>query len=267
MGDSPIRATVGLVELQAARTAVVAASALVPAPMITPLLVSVVAPVPPFATGSVPLTSVVSETVLPVVSASVPPVDLTIPAVNVAAPVPPRATPRVPLVSLSVLGLGMSEATSARNEGAEGPPVAGPAKTVLSDAVVAPVPPLATGSVPVTVEVETSTALVASFAAVIPASLTRRVSEAISMVESSTLTARSVPVRVSPAPPVSEPEPENCVNTSAVVPSVIGLSVVITQPVFPLAVPSSTNVKSPAVTSALTSASVARTAAPEDWTT
>ena len=79
--------------------AVVAETALVPPPRRTPFELRVVAPVPPFPTGSVPLTSEVSEIVLAVVSASVPPLDLTIPAVNVDAPVPPRATPRVPLVS------------------------------------------------------------------------------------------------------------------------------------------------------------------------
>ena len=79
-----------------------------------------------------------------------------------------------------------------------------------------------------------------------------------------TSTLNSVPFKVSPEPAVNVPVPENCVNVSAVDPKVIGLSVVKTQPVFPYKVPSSTNVKNPAVTSELTFASSALTAAPED---
>ena len=80
-------------------------------------------------------------------------------------------------------------------------------------------------------------------------------------------TANVVPVSVRPAPPAYVPAPENCVNVSAVVPSVIASSVVRTQPVFPLAVPSDTKVNRPAVTSALRFASSARAGAPEEATT
>ena len=49
---------------------------------------------------------------------------------------------------------GMSAATKALNDGAAAAPVVGPANTVFAVAVVAPVPPLATGRVPVTFAVK-----------------------------------------------------------------------------------------------------------------
>ena len=79
-----------------------------------------------------------------------------------------------------------------------------------------------------------------------------------------TSTLKAVPVKVKPAAAVNVPVPENCVNVNSVVPSVIGLSVVKTHPVFPYKDPSSTNVKNPAVTSELMFASSALTAAPDD---
>lgn len=101
-----------------------ACNADVPLPRSTLFAVSVAAPVPPLATGSVPETSVVRLTV-PAVSALVP-VPLTTP-VSVTAPVPPSET-------LTVLAVNAD--------------VPFPFTTPVS--VTAPVPPLPTGSVPVT---------------------------------------------------------------------------------------------------------------------
>ena len=79
--------------------------------------------------------------------------------------------------------------------------VINPRLVLAPAAVVAPVPPFSTGSVPVTVEVARSTAETASFAAVMPASLTRRASLETSIVESSTLTSSVLPdlLRAEPA--------------------------------------------------------------------
>ena len=61
------------------------------------------------------------------------------------------------------------------------------------------------------------------------------------------------PDLVKPEPAVINPAPLNCVYSKLVVPTVIEPSVDKTHPVSPLIVPSSTNVKAPAVTSELLS--------------
>ena len=68
----------------------------VPLPTKTP--VSVVAPVPPLATGKAPVTSEVKFIVATVENADVP-FAFKNPAVNVAAPLPPSATPNVPVIA------------------------------------------------------------------------------------------------------------------------------------------------------------------------
>lgn len=81
------------------------ATAEVPLPTNTALAVSVVAPVPPLATGNVPVTSDARLT-FPAVIADVP-LPLTTP-VSVVAPVPPLATGSVPLAELTLTG-GITE--------------------------------------------------------------------------------------------------------------------------------------------------------------
>ncbi len=83
--------------MSAAGTPVWEVIALVPLPLRYPLAASVAAPVPPFATGNVPDTSLPSATVADAVMAFVP-LALTNP-VSVAAPVPPLATGSVPAIS------------------------------------------------------------------------------------------------------------------------------------------------------------------------
>ena len=72
-----------------------------------------------------------------------------------------------------------------------------------------------------------------------------------------------LPDLVKALPAVTSPAPENCVKAKAVDPNVIEPFVDNTQPVSALAVPSSINVKAPAVTSVLESKSVALVGAPE----
>lgn len=55
-------------------------------------------------------------------------------------------------------------------------------------------------------------------------------------------TLRVLPLLVRPSPAVTSDEPENCENVIEVEPTVIGFSVMIDQPVFAFAVPSSTKV-------------------------
>ena len=64
----------------------------------------------------------------------------------------------------SPAGAGISEAAKLRKDGANGPPLVGPAKIKLLAAVAAPVPPLAIGKVPVTSVVN---ATLAPFAAAV----------------------------------------------------------------------------------------------------
>lgn len=105
----------------------------VPRNVATPVPNDVI-PVPPFATGRVPFTSVVRSTV-PAVIALVP-FPFTTP-VRVIAPVPPFATGRVPETSV------VSDTVPAVK-------AAVPLPFTTPVSVAAPVPPFATGSVPVT---------------------------------------------------------------------------------------------------------------------
>ena len=68
-------------------------------------------------------------------------------------PVPPRAMPNVPAVSFDVLRLGMSAATSLRQDASPALPDDGPAKTVLIALAVLSlaVPPRARASVPLVI--------------------------------------------------------------------------------------------------------------------
>ena len=75
-------------------------------------------------------------------------------------------------------------------------------------------------------------------------------------------TLKVEPVFVIPVPAVTVADDENCVNDNAVVPTVIAPVVDNTKPAFAFVVPSSTNVKEPAVTSASVSKSVALVGAP-----
>ena len=77
------------------------------------------------------------------------------------------------------------------------------------------------------------------------------------LLASAVTTSIWLPFFVKPAPAVIEPAPLNWLKKSPVVPTVMLPSVVRTQPLSALTDPSSTNVKRPEVTSALTSASTA----------
>ena len=81
----------------------------------------------------------------------------------------------------------------------------------------------------------------------------------VGLVLPSTLALNTVPVNCRPAAvlAVYDPAPENCVNRICVVPTVIGLFVVQTQPVSACVAPNSTNVNALAI-SVFTSKSVAR---------
>ena len=75
-------------------------------------------------------------------------------------------------------------------------------------------------------------------------------------------TLNSLPDLLKPVPAVITAELENCVNAIAVVPTVILPVVDKTKPVLAFVVPSSINVKAPAVTSVVESKSVALVGAP-----
>ena len=77
-------------------------------------------------------------------------------------------------------------------------------------------------------------------------------------VESTRSTSRVLPFFVSATPALICPAPENWVNASEVLPTVIGSFVVSTHAESAFTEPSETNVNRPDVTSALTSQSVAR---------
>src|SRR5689334_22977349 len=137
-------------------------------PANTTFALAVVAPVPPLATGNVPLICVVSPTLPHVGAVPTPPLRSALPVTTSASvdsvvaplaynrspmaydaiPVPPRSGESVPDVPEVILIVGISAATSALNAGAAADPVVGPANTVLALALVMPVPPLATGKVP-----------------------------------------------------------------------------------------------------------------------
>ena len=79
-----------------------------------------------------------------------------------------------------------------------------------------------------------------------PVKAARRSASALISIEApSTATSSVFPVFVSAAPAVICPAPENCVNETAVVPTVIGSFVVQTKPLSARVVPSSTNVNAP----------------------
>lgn len=94
----------------------------------------------------------------------------------------------------------------------------------------------------------------------------RRASETISM-PVPTLTFRTSPVLESPSPARMLPATEKREKASDVDPTVIGASVMSTQPESAFSVPCSTKVKRPGVTSAEESASSARLGAPDAATT
>ena len=101
---------------------------------------------------------------------------------------------------------------------------------------------------------------------VTPPDLTLIVSLLTSRLLSSTLTSIVLPVCERPAPAVILPAPVNCVNTNAVVPTVMLPSVVNANPLSAFTVPCSTKVNAPEVTSVLSSKSVALVGAPDALT-
>jgi len=158
-----------------------ALTALVPLPYTTPYCVNVVAPVPPLPTGKVPVTPVVSGSPVPFVNVIAEGVSrfgvvrlgdvlrTTEPVpVDDVTPVPPLATGRVPvtpdvrgrpvaLVKVAAEGVpkfGVTKAAFVANEIAPEPFTAEPSAvwTPVPNDVI-PVPPLATGRVPVTPDV------------------------------------------------------------------------------------------------------------------
>src|SRR5574343_872221 len=95
--------------------------------------VAEVCPVPPLVIGTVGRSEV---EMVPTVTAA--PVDACLrnwpvpPVAERFAPVPPRARASWPVVMIEASSEGMSAATNARNAGAAGEPVDGPAQTVLT---------------------------------------------------------------------------------------------------------------------------------------
>ncbi|OUU18412.1 MAG: hypothetical protein CBC05_02470 [Crocinitomicaceae bacterium TMED45] len=143
--------------------------------------------------------------------------------------------------------------------------------SVISSNEVAPVPPLAMPSVPVTSLVLSDKSIVTSnlppekFKAVDAAKSIAN-SSAAAAIPSPPITFSVLPVFVIPEPAVIAPPPENCVNAKFVVPTVIAPLVDNTKPLSAFTVPSSTNAKAPEVTSASESKSVALVGAPDALT-